>query len=202
VTDYRSVPPPEPASGFVTVIRPLDSTEGEMMIQVLRDHDIESRLVGTRNAALIGVGPQLTPLRIEVPTTQVAAARALLAELRPPPSEHDVPLPRPRRAILAVGCVLLFFGGSHMYARRPWTAAVLAITQLSALLLGGSWPHGEVKVASIASVLVLDAMMGARAANAHNRGERPSPLRQALAGLAWAAAAATIATLYAVLRAR
>lgn len=110
MTDYRSVPPPEPNAEFVVVVRPVDAIEGEMMLQVLRDHDIECRLLGTRNAALIGVGPQATPLRIEVPTTQVKAARALLAELRPPRGEDDEELPRPRKAVLAIGCVLLFFG--------------------------------------------------------------------------------------------
>lgn len=202
MSDYRSLPPPERAIEFVTVVRPLDSVEGEIMLQVLRDHDIDCRLVGTRNAALIGVGPQLTPLRIEVDSTRVADARALLAELRPEKRDDDEELPHPRRAILAFGCVILFFGGSHLYARRPWTAGVLAITQLSALLLHGGWPNGEIKAASITTILVLDAVMGTRAAMAHNRGQRPSPLRQSLAGLAWAAAAAVVAALYALATAR
>jgi hypothetical protein len=203
VSDYRSVPPPQPALDFVTVIRPLDATEGEIMLQVLRDHDIESRLIGTRSAAVIGAGPQAAPLRIEVPSNRVDQARALLDELRPPRTDDDdEPTERPRRAVLALGCVMLFFGGSHMYARRPWTAGVLAITQLAALFLRGPWPNGQIKAASITSILLLDAVMGVRAARAHNRGERPSPLRQALAGLAWVSAAATVGVLYALIVAR
>jgi len=202
MTDYRSIPPPEPDEEFVIAIRPLNPTEGEMMIQVLRDHDIECRLIGTRDAALIGVPQHVLPLRIEVPSSQLKPARELLAEMRPPRSDDDEELPRPRRPILAAGCVLLFFGGSHMYARRPWTAAVLGITQLGALFLRGSWPNGEIKVGAISTVLLLDVVMGVRATSAYNRGVRLTPIRQALVGLAWAITAALVGVLYALITAK
>lgn len=149
---------------------------------------------------MIGVGTSLTALRIEVPSSQLKVARELLAEMRT--EGDDEPLERPRQAILAFGSCILFFGGSHFYARRPWTAGVLAITQLAALLLRGPWPNGEIKSGSIATILVLDAVMGVRAARAYNRGVRPTPLRQAFVGLLWAVSAATVGVLYALHTAR
>jgi hypothetical protein len=202
MSDYRSIPPPEPNEEFATVVRTHDATEGEMMVQVLRDHDIECRLIGTRNAALIGVGSPATALRIEVIESHVKAARELLAELRAATTDDDEDIERPRRPMMAVGSVILFFGGGHLYARRPWTTAVLAFTQISTLLLPWPWPGEQIKWGTIPSVLLLDAVMGARAASAYNRGVRPSPLRQALVGLLWAVAAAIVGVLYALRAAR
>lgn len=200
--DYRHIPPDAPEEPFVTVHRPFDGTEGEVMIQLLRDHGIECRLLGTRHAASIGVGQQIAPLRIEVVASKVEEARELIAAMRTPDEEHE-DLPRPRNAILALGCVMLFFGGSHMYARRPWTAGVIAITQLSALLLNRvRWPNHQVAVGAMVTLLILDATFGVRASRAHNRGERPGPLPQALAGLCWAVSAAVVGALYALVAAR
>lgn len=200
--DYRSIPPPPPDEPFVTVHRPFDGTEGEVMLQILRDHGIACRLLGTRHGASIGVGQHIAGLRLEVIASKVDEARELLAAMRTPDEDHE-DLPRPRSAVLALGCVMLFFGGSHMYARRPWTAGVIAVTQLSALLLNRyRWPNHQVAVGTIVALLFLDAVFGVRASRAHNRGERPGPLPQALAGLCWAMSAALVGALNALVAAR
>ena len=202
MSDYRSIPPDAPEEPFVVVHRPIDGIEGEVMTQILRDHGIECRLLGTRHAASIGVGQQITPLRLEVVASKLEEARELLAAMRPETTD-DEELPRPRKAILALGCTMLFFGGSHMYARRPWTAGVIAITQLSAILLNKTvWPNAPVSVGAMVTLLALDAIFGVRAARAHNRGDRPGPLPQALAGMCWAICAALVGSLYALVGAR
>ncbi len=199
MTDYRSIPPDEPEERFVVVYRAADATDAEITAQMLRDHGVGCRLIGTRNASLVGVGAQITPMRIEVAESRLADARELLAAMRPETETDDEERgEEPRRAVLALGCTILFFGGSHLYARRPWTAGVLAITQLSALLLRGKpWPGEAMGYGAMVAILVLDGVFGVRAARAHNRGERPSPLRQALAGLMLALAAAVVGTLVA-----
>jgi hypothetical protein len=199
VSDYRSVPPDDPEERFVVVHRAVDSTDAEITAQILRDHGIGCRVIGTRNPSLVGVGGQITPMRIEVAESRAVDARELLAAIAPEDDDDEEPRAEdPRRPVLALGCVMLIFGGAHLYARRPWTTAVLAITQLSALFLRTKgWPGQQIGYGAFLSILLLDGVFGVRACRAHNRGERPTPLRQALAGLMLAMAAAVVGTLIA-----
>ncbi len=85
--------------------------------------------------------------------SKVDKARELLAAMRTPSDDHE-DLPRPRKAILALGCVMLFFGDSHMYARRPWTAGVITITQLSAVLLNRTkWPNAQIAIGALYALI-------------------------------------------------
>jgi hypothetical protein len=67
---------------FVTVHRTADPVEAEMLQDVLEQEGIEARLLGTRNAALIGAAQHIVPLRLEVAQEDEAAARELITALR------------------------------------------------------------------------------------------------------------------------
>ncbi len=221
---YRDPPEPE-EDAFVEVARPTSALEGEMAVDFLRQQGIVARLLGTRDAALIGVGPQIVALRLEAPASRAREARGLLAALargelvdeegapesvegdRAPAhptadDHHDEGGERPRQAVLAIGSVMLFFGGSHLYAQRPWTAAVLAATQLGALLQrGDAWPASEIASATMATVLALDLVFGLVAVRAWNRGVRRTIARQVIDGLVLAAVAIGVGVAAALARA-
>jgi hypothetical protein len=69
------------ADSFETVHRTSDRLEAEMVAEVLVQEGIDARLIGTTNAALIGVAPHVLRLRIEVPSDDAAEARELVAGL-------------------------------------------------------------------------------------------------------------------------
>ncbi len=73
-------------AGFVTVYETTDSIQAEMLADVLVQEGLDARLLGTRNAPLLGVGQSIIRLRIEVPEHQVAAAAAVVEawETAPP----------------------------------------------------------------------------------------------------------------------
>jgi hypothetical protein len=199
VSEYRRAPDEEDEgpSSFVVVHRPTDPIEGEILTQVLRDEGIESRLIGTREGNLIGVPQFVLPLRIEVAASQEMAAEAVIRaygereviegesesdsddeqqEKDEEQEEDEDERPDRRSPVLAAGCVMLVFGGSHLYARRPWTSAVIGVTVLSGLLMArrGVWPDRELGSVVVMALLVLDLVFGVRATKAYNRGERPS----------------------------
>jgi hypothetical protein len=88
------------------------------------------------------------------------------------------------RALFAGGATLLMFGGSHLYARRFWTMAILAAGQVLALwhIRSLEWHSVATGLVMFAMILVLDAGGGQLAVRAHNRGVRVSPLRQMAIG--------------------
>lgn len=63
---------------FVEVYRGHDPVAAQMLEDVLRKEGFEPRLVGTRNAALMGVGQNIVSMRIEVPASMSGEARALV----------------------------------------------------------------------------------------------------------------------------
>lgn len=202
MSSYRRPADGAAESPFVVVDRLVDPTLAELASQVLSDHGIENRLLGTRDAALIGVAPHVLSLRIEVREDQLAEARELLAALRTAPKSNGAATDDdddhggepPRKIVLAIGAAILVFGGSHLYARRPWTAAILASVQLSALLLARhDPPEGAIGGAAVFAIIAADAIFGARAAAAWNRGVRPSIGRQVGAGVLIASLVALVA---------
>lgn len=218
---YRDAPdaPDEP---FVEIARPTSAIDGEISVDLLKQQGIVARLLGTRDAALIGVGPQIVALRLEVRASQANEARTILdalargelvdeegapesveGERAPRDAIADDEPERPRKPILAAGSVILFFGGSHLYAQRPWTAAVLAATQLGALLENrrGGWPAAELAGGTILAVLVLDLIFGVLAVRAWNRGVRRGTARQVVDGLVLAALAIAAGVAHALARA-
>jgi len=63
---------------FVTIHRTGDPVTGEMLEDVLRGEGFDARLLGTRNAALLGAGQSIFRLKIEVPADQAEEAAAVL----------------------------------------------------------------------------------------------------------------------------
>ena len=129
--------------------------EAELFRTTLESHGLEVRVTGFTDAALLGAAPGILPITLSVPTADVDAARALLDALQRPTEAEAEPLPenddpepaetgRPRaqqrRPYLAAGLTFFVPGGAHLYARRPRTAAVLAIGWVGA---SGSQARGE-----------------------------------------------------------
>src|SRR5204863_7277706 len=101
-----------------------------------RFHDVAS----TR----IGMPPALIEMTVDVPAESEARAKELLADLEyagaaeglerdEDGAEAGPPLPARRYPFLAAGFALILPGGAHVYARRPWTALVLAIGVVGSL---------------------------------------------------------------------
>lgn len=65
---------------FQTVWRGYDAAEGQMLEELLHQEGFTARLIGTRSAALIGVGQFTAELRVEVPADRADEARLVLDE--------------------------------------------------------------------------------------------------------------------------
>ena len=78
---YRAVPetPTTRDEPFVPLARPVDVIEASLVEQLLREEGIPCRVIGTREAALIGVPQAAVPLRIEVPRSRLLEAEEILA---------------------------------------------------------------------------------------------------------------------------
>lgn len=102
----------------------------------------------------------------------------------------------PLRRLFAGGATLLLFGGSHIYARRFWTALILGAGQVIALLdiRSPHWHTVATGLVMFGIILFLDLSGGQMAVRAHNRGVRTSPLRQMAIGIVLVALAGTIAS--------
>jgi hypothetical protein len=128
------------ADGFTTVHVTTDPVEAEMLAEALRSEAIDARVAHV-NSALLGAGPQLFDIRVDVADESVAQARAILEDLRHPglveelsaahaAGADEAPGARnPRRA----GVGLLFPGAGHFAAGLPWTALTLEVGVLYAL---------------------------------------------------------------------
>jgi hypothetical protein len=66
---------------FVHLRDARDGTEAQLLRQVLEDHDIPCRVLGTGAASLVGVGQHLMPVRIEVPARLFEQALTVLRAL-------------------------------------------------------------------------------------------------------------------------
>jgi hypothetical protein len=139
------------ADGFTTVHVTTDPVEGEMLADALRSEAIEARVQHV-NSALLGAGPQLFEIRIDVADESLAQARAILDELRAPalaeelstaPAEGDDAPPAPARDPRKVGVGLLLPGAGHFYAGRPWTALVLEVGIFCAIVALRSRPSDD-----------------------------------------------------------
>jgi hypothetical protein len=125
----------------VVAFRSSSLPEAEMVLELLRGEGLAARLIRPQGI-LAGAALNLYETRIEVPASSAAHAAELLADLEVLGSSeemdrgHDVAdEPRPRLPIIAAGIGLLFPGGSHLYARRPWTTLVVALGFVIALAL-------------------------------------------------------------------
>lgn len=190
--------------GYVTVHKTNDPIEAEMLEELLRDSGIDVRLLGTRNAALLGAAQHIMNLRLEVPAEQAERAKELLkayttkGEPTPQqPTDHpeaqatddeekDWAQHREKLShVKAAGATIVIFGGSHMYARRSYTSLFIAVGQLVAFagLLFGSYLEHNAATLLFFGLLLFDLVFGQLAVRAWNRGERAGKGRQALSGL-------------------
>jgi hypothetical protein len=217
VSGYRKAPEQEDVDEeFVTVARPSDEVEASLLEQALTEERIPCRVLGTRGAALIGVPRNAVgAMRIEVPASQRDAAEEVVEAMQhaeplpedetatPVEADDEGPVPpgERRKIVLAIGAVMIFFGGSHFYARRPWTAGILAITQLSAVLMlrRADFPDRQVAAVAIAALLAVDVVFGVRASVVFNRGIKLSIPRQVVNGVLLAVLVAAVSA-YAALR--
>lgn len=211
------------SSRFVIVHRTYDPIQAELLGDLLRDSGIAARVLGTRSAALVGVASNIMQMHIEVPAAQAGAATDFLEAyfgedgeellrreglLEDTPGEDDEaesgsrpaarltpPGEDPRRPLVAAGAVMLLFGFGHLYARRPWTAAVLAGGQIWALcVLAGasSWPELAEGATLFSSILLFDLVGAQLACRAANRGVRRAASAQLALGAAFVAAAVAL----------
>src|SRR5581483_6120906 len=61
-----------------TVFRTKDPVEGELVLGLLTQEGVDARLLGTRNAALIGVAANVFDLKIEVPRENADKAAEII----------------------------------------------------------------------------------------------------------------------------
>jgi hypothetical protein len=131
--------------GFVAVHVTTDPVEGELMVEVLGDHEIDARLEQV-NGALMGAGQQIFQTRVEVPEADAVRARQLLEDLgdlsdleqfsEPADVPADAgPTELRREGRLGAGVGLIVPGAGHFRARWPWTTGVLVLGILACLVL-------------------------------------------------------------------
>ena len=194
---------------FVEVVRLGDPVTTQMVVSALLDQGLDARAIGTDNAALLGAGQSIFEQRVEVPEAQAEQAEALardlladveeLPDLEAEPDDDDAvasPEPdgslSPRRAGIAAGLAFIFPGGSHYYARRPWTGLVFTALFLVALVLlaGGAYRSGAV---ALLGVPLLDLVGGQVAVRAANRGHKVAAVTQIAQGIMMAMGALSVA---------
>jgi hypothetical protein len=179
--------------GFVTIHRTIDLAQGELLAEMLRREGIEARFHKI-SSTLIGIPASMIEMTVDVPAESEARARELIAELEyvgaseaaDEPAGKVARAPRARRPVLAAGFALFLPGGGHLYARRSWTALVLAlgwVACLGVVIAARRALEFEFAVAILIATVLSDAVAGVRAARAEGRGERLSPARQLARGL-------------------
>lgn len=99
-----------------------------------------------------------------------------------------------RNPLLAPGFAFLLPGGAHLYARRPWTALVVALGLVGCLLGIFAGGRSDVElVGAIGIVLALgDAIGSVRATRRENRGLKATRGRQVAAGFGLLGAAVAV----------
>jgi hypothetical protein len=100
-----------------------------------------------------------------------------------------------RRPIFAAGFAFFLPGGAHLYARRAWTALVVAagvVACLATAITAHSALRFEFAFAILIALVGCDAVAGVRAARAEARGEHRSRGRQVARGLAVLGAAIAV----------
>lgn len=194
---------------YVIVHRSYDPIVIEHLGEMLREAGIAARVLGTRSAALIGVGSVIAELHIGVPESQAGDATeflesyfegdgaALLADAGlvvdddeddedEVDSGDDRELPaRPLRPIFAGVAVVLTFGIGHVYARRPATAIMLAAGQLASFAVFSQLPFDSAAIAwggAYVTIIAFDLVGSQLAVRAYNRGFRRGVAAQIGAG--------------------
>jgi hypothetical protein len=203
---------------FVIVHRSFDPVQAELLGDILRDAGLAARVIGTRSGAAIGVGQVIMELHIEVPTSQAGQATDFLEayfatdgqqllreageldEDDDDSDDEDAAPASPRRAVLAAGVALVMpLGAGHVYARRPWTAAVLAAAHVVGIryLFSHHWVDMLTGGLIFAFLVAADVVGAVRAVRAEQRGAHRSAAGQLVAGAVMALVAIVAARLIA-----
>ena len=216
---------------YVIIHRTHDPLQADLLGDLLRENGIAARVLGTRHGAAIGVGQNILQQHIEVPQSQAGVATDFIesyfesdgAELlrdqlglddEPEDEDADADEARtagkagaavPLRPLFAGAATSLLFGGSHLYARRPWTALVLAAGQVMALanLRSMQWHTVATGLVMFLTILLIDLCGGQVAVRGYNRvfrrdapaGARVSPVRQLALGALFVALAGSLGAL-------
>jgi len=211
--------------GYTTILRTTDPSQGELFAEMLRREGIEARFHQVRST-MIGMPINLIEMTVDVPTETEARARELLADLeyvgaaeaseqQPEGEQKAVDEPRSddelaardrietggllrsrRHPAFALTFALFLPGGGHLYARRPWTALVLALGVVGCFAIAIASRGTMVFEAAFfvwPAIVVCDAVGGVRGARADLRGERPSRVRQLVHGLGLVCLSAAVA---------
>ncbi len=201
---------------FVIVHRSSDPILIEHLGEMLRESGVSARVLGTRDAALIGVGRSIVELNITVPEVQAGEAadfiEAFFADegavllqreglLDEDDDEEEESFDDRKLSPTLAGVAVLFCGLGHVYARRRVTGALLALTFVG-LMLGGArlTEHGgllrPMAIPLALFALVLFDLIGSQfAVRAHNRGTRRSTSQQMVRAAVFVALAAVVAWL-------
>lgn len=220
---------------YVIIHRTHDPFQADLLGDLLRENGIAARVLGTRHGAAIGVGQNILEQHIEVPQSQAGEATDFLEsyfesdgaslldeQIGLDEEPEDEPAARaggaepavPLRPLFAGAATSLLFGGSHLYARRPWTALVLAAGQVLALanLRSMQWHTVATGLVMFLIILLTDLCGGQVAVRSYNRaigrdmgpgnvradmahGVRVSPVRQLALGVVLVALAGTVGAL-------
>lgn len=204
---------------FVIVHRSYDPIIAEHLGQMLREAGIGARVLGTRSAALIGVGQNIMQMHIEVPLAHAGAATdfleayfeadgaQLLAEEGLDPDEADAEddddgepvADNPElSALLAAGSCVLIFGFGHIYSRRIWTAVAIAAGQvwgIRVFINSTEWAGIVTGTVVFATLMLCDVLGSQVAVREYNRGTRRSPAYQIAIGAAFVTLAVALGSL-------
>ena len=202
------------SDGYTTIARTIDPAHGELVAELLRREGIAVRFHRV-SSTLIGLPEMMVEMTVDVPVEAEARARELLADLeyvgaaqeageggdeddeeeddddervaREPAGGAAARPIRARRPALAAGFAVFLPGGAHLYARRPWTALVIAVglAVSFALLVVAAREKvvPEIATAVIIAIVACDAIAGVRATRAERDGKHLSRGGQVARGL-------------------
>lgn len=134
------------AEDLVTVVVSHDANEAALLKGLLEDQGIVVATPGLEHRGMLGIAGGFVKIPIKVPRRDLAEAEALLDALdeggdEDEDEDHDdedealpAESPRRRRIAIFVACVLTF-GAAHFYVRQNTAGLVLAIIELSALMV-------------------------------------------------------------------
>lgn len=168
------------AEDLVTVVVSHDANEALLLKGLLEDQGIVVATPGLEHRSMLGMAGSFVKIPIKVPRRDVAEAEALLDALNEGGDDEDdeddeepVPeeAPRRRRIAIFVACVLTF-GCGHFYVRQNVAGLVLALIELSAIVV---LCGGEPVAAALLAGCVLADIAGSFAGVRRQEQGKPKP---------------------------
>jgi hypothetical protein len=174
------------SDSFVTVHRTTDPVEAEIVVDLLAEEGIEPHLYGAQSVALVPVERRVDVAAGDADRAKELVTAFLASRAEDVPDEDSGPeeeeAPRKLSPMLGIGVAMLVPGGCHFYARRIWTGAAIAASQVALIVFAMS-ERADRSAASAAGVAfaglaLFDMLFGQAAVRAHNRGVRRGTGRQ------------------------